>query len=252
LLNRAKPFEICLNKKIEEVNAILESFGNAKTRINDNSSRFGKYLEIYFEQDGTVVGAKFKEYLLEKSRVVHQNEYETTFHIFYLLFAGLSGEEKLRYNLLRSPKQYRFLSNTNICISNNENEEEKFLAIKKSLHTVGFTEHDIQNLLKILVCVLLIGEIQFVQKKGNNNDAVQVKNMEIIQSVCELLEMESTELNDALISDVQITRGEEIKRERNMVQACDIRDALAKAFYGRLFSWIVNQINHHIQPMDGV
>jgi myosin heavy subunit len=184
LLNRAKPFETCLNLKIEEVNHILEAFGNAKTRINDNSSRFGKYLEIYFERDGTVVGAKFKEYLLEKSRVVYQNECESTFHIFALLFAGLSGEEKLRYNLLRAPKQYRFLSNAAASLekSGEGESEERFLAIKKSLLTVGFTDHDIANLTKVLVGILLIGEIQFVQKKGNNNDAVQVKNKEIINN----------------------------------------------------------------------
>lgn len=116
----------------------MEAFGNAKTRINDNSSRFGKYLEIYFEQDGTVVGAKFKEYLLEKSRVVYQNEYESTFHIFYLLFAGLSAEEKLRYGLLRSPKKFRFLSNTNVDSCMSSEKEENFLAIKKSLNTIGF------------------------------------------------------------------------------------------------------------------
>ena len=128
------------------MNPLLEAFGNAKTRINDNSSRFGKYLEIYFEQDGTVVGAKFKEYLLEKSRVVYQNEFESTFHIFYLLFAGLTGEEKLRYGLLRSPKKYRFMSNTNLENCMSTENEEKFLAIRQSLNTIGFLDEVLRNI----------------------------------------------------------------------------------------------------------
>jgi myosin heavy subunit len=127
-----------LNAKIQEVNPLLEAFGNAKTRINDNSSRFGKYLEIYFEQDGTVIGAKFKEYLLEKSRVVYQNEFESTFHIFSLLFAGLTAAEKLHYGLLRSPDKYRFMPNTNMIDYMTVENEEKFLAIKKRMSTIGF------------------------------------------------------------------------------------------------------------------
>ena len=137
LLNRTKPFEVYLNSKIEEVNPLLEAFGNAKTRINDNSSRFGKYLEIYFEQDGTVVGAKFKEYLLEKSRVAFQSDYESTFHIFSHLFAGLSCAEKLQYGLLRSPEKYRYMPKTSSSCMSLENEE-KFNAIRKSMATIGF------------------------------------------------------------------------------------------------------------------
>ena len=138
LLSRTRPLELCLNAKIQEVNPPLEAFGNAKTRINDNSSRFGKYLEIYFEQDGTVVGAKFKEYLLEKSRVVYQSAYESSFHIFYLLFAGLSDQEKTEYGLVRSPGKYRFMSHTNIENCGSRDSADKFAAIKQRLITIGF------------------------------------------------------------------------------------------------------------------
>ncbi len=120
------------------MNPLLEAFGNAQTRINDNSSRFGKYLEIYFEQDGTVVGAKFKEYLLEKSRIVYQNSFESTFHIFYLLFAGLSLDEKLKYNLVKPADKYRFMSNTNVEQCMSVENEQKFKAIRESMITIGF------------------------------------------------------------------------------------------------------------------
>ena len=122
------------------MNPLLEVFGNARTRINENSSRFGKYLEIYFEQDGTVIGAKFKEYMLEKSRI--QPNHESTFHIFFLMFAGLSKNEKLRYGLLKTPEQYRFMSDTNMSnefILSKENEK-KFYVIRESMKSIGFIQ----------------------------------------------------------------------------------------------------------------
>jgi myosin-3 len=128
---------------------------------------------------------------------------------------------------------------------------------------------------QILFSILLIGDIEFTQH--SQGDGVVVSNIRLIDTskfqmesysnsqiwsvhcgistiyqVSELLDLQPELLHDALISDLQFTRGEEIRRERNMIQACDVRDAFAKALYGRLFSWIVNHINHHIQPVDGM
>ena len=137
------------------MNPLLEAFGNARTRINENSSRFGKYLELYFEQDGTVVGAKFKEYLLEKSRIVYQNSFESTFHIFYLMFAGLTQNEKQKYSLLKTPEQYRFMSDTkmsNEFILSKENEKQ-FSAIRESMKTIGFIQEVLVNFKKPTIAI---------------------------------------------------------------------------------------------------
>lgn len=90
-----------------QVNPILETFGNAQTVMNDNSSRFGKYLDLIFSARGDILGATYQDYLLEKLRVVTQASNETNFHIFYMLFAGLSAEEKAVLNLV-DPASHRF------------------------------------------------------------------------------------------------------------------------------------------------
>ena len=91
-----------------QVSPVLEAFGNAKTVMNDNSSRFGKYLELLFSYDGTILGGYFKEYLLEKSRVIIQGCNERNFHIFYLMFAGLSDHQKEELHL-HNPASHRYV-----------------------------------------------------------------------------------------------------------------------------------------------
>lgn len=235
-----------LVEQIKEVNPLLEAFGNAHTVMNDNSSRFGKLIEIQFLNSGVVVGAKVTEHMLEKSRLVHTSDRERTFHIFYCMVAGLNKYERKRYFLADRPESYRLVDpgdGTPVFTSNEDYQRynEMMVDIKHTMKAVGFSEQDVDLILAIMSGILHLCNIEFVQEPESGQ--VIILNENEIDAASVLLSLQPEDLVTKLLANTAWVRGERIVKLKTVPEANDGRDALAKTIYSRLFSWMIQQIN---------
>jgi len=242
-----------LEEKIKQLNPFLEAFGNAKTVMNNNSSRFGKYLELKFDTLGNICGAAMLHYLLEKSRVTFRNEGEQSFHIFYQLYAGLQASNQLADHGLTKPSDNWFLNNPpgpaddivlgskmKTCGEGNGGIAEEWGECKEGMTFIGVSDELFISMTKLLAASIVMGDFEFTE--GGNDDA-QISSGNTAK-VAEMMGVEVAMLAESLQTSSTITRGDKIVKNLSKLTAISYRDALAKGMFSKIFDWIFETSNN--------
>uniref|UniRef100_A0A6I8QWG1 Myosin 7a n=1 Tax=Xenopus tropicalis TaxID=8364 RepID=A0A6I8QWG1_XENTR len=231
-----------IEQQVLEANPILEAFGNAKTIRNDNSSRFGKYIDIHFNKKGAIEGAKIEQYLLEKSRVCRQVPDERNYHIFYCMLKGMSPEQKKKLSLGQA-SDYNYLCMGKCTTCDGRDDSKEYANIRSAMKVLMFTDTENWEISRLLAAILHMGNLRYEARMYDNLDACEVVYSTSLTTAATLLEVGPQELMNCLTSRTIITRGETVSTPLSMEQALDVRDAFVKGIYGRLFVWIVDKIN---------
>ncbi|RVE58081.1 hypothetical protein OJAV_G00205620 [Oryzias javanicus] len=234
-----------VEQAIVQSSPIMEAFGNAKTVYNNNSSRFGKFIQLHFSQSGHIQGGCIIDYLLEKNRVVRQNPGERNYHIFYALLAGADRDHRDMYLLSEDPELYYYLSQSGCVHDSSLDDKQLFNSVMEALKVMEFTEEEIRDVFKLLSAVLQMGNIEFMTAGG-----AQITSKGVVSNVSELLGLDSFQLSEVLTQRSMILRGEEICSPLTVEQAVDSRDSVAMALYSQCFSWIIMRINQKIKGRD--
>ncbi|KAL5549552.1 hypothetical protein UlMin_004783 [Ulmus minor] len=234
-----------VEQQVLESNPVLEAFGNSKTVKNNNSSRFGKFVEIQFDKHGKISGAAIRTYLLERSRVCQVSDPERNYHCFYMLCAA--PEEDLKKYKVGNPRTFHYLNQSNCYEVANVDDAREYLETRNAMDIVGISPEEQDAIFRVVAAILHLGNIDFV--KGKEIDSSKLKDdksLYHLRTVAELLMCDEKALEDSLCKRVIVTPDGNITKLLDPDLAALSRDALAKTVYSRLFDWIVDKINNSI------
>ncbi|CAB9520503.1 Unconventional myosin [Seminavis robusta] len=238
-------------QRVLDSNPLLEAFGNAQTRRNDNSSRFGKYTQLQFDRRGEVgrpvaklAGSICEPYLLEKNRVINHDSQERTFHIFYQLLAAPEDAKACVWSGLKGKRNadFKYVGATQTTMIEGVSDGDQFLRTTKVLSLIGLGDKVIREFLRALCVVLQLGNLTFGAPGGDADKSECISSKELA-GLAKLMDLPESDLSVALTERTMKTKDESYKVPLDPAMARDSADALAKEIYGKLFLWLVNAIN---------